>query len=642
MYGNGYKPISVANSGAGLARYDTFDDFIFGSSMEENEDGSFFFESGRILMRLDPQKYAGVMLNPDYSGDEDILLSWDEQKIKMLPEIMPDGLGVNLVPDIASMQEKEDGAFEASDDDLPVKMTLNIPAGYFRVDYRTVETDAIPYDEDELSDMEVAGAWHVAGTDWKGPGMFSVHDDDLIDKYISGSAASSWITGGYESLLYPLMESLGMRASLAVEGQRCGMTANPPKLNLNGRVALRLQDEKGWELMAHSMTARYDYANYYVESLDSDLARTILAKGKFAGIGNNNTTSVYDVSTQRQYSVNSDLSGWEETPKQYIKCYIRDYNTGKLKMYNPAFPIDYQWGEMARLAPEFGFKMTSWVTPAETSCHVNVPLINEIFPNGFANYEENACNLPPLRSGVTRLPMEGLWLPGYKGETDTDNTYNKAHFEYFKAKIDEAADKGGWIIFALHAYRPCWVNSLPGALVSEGGTYPDEWVIPGRMVNDYPDTYLDAPVEKGIAQWSDWTPCPGTRLYMLWELLRYAAQRGLVNVTSSEGFERMGNRVNIGYYDGGSFLVNDGLKISGTSDRYQHYVVGVSGEQSYFRPAISAEIKLELQANLTDLLNPYLHTTDGVYSIDGLRYDVTSLRQLPKGVWIINGRKVIR
>ncbi|MDE5552377.1 MAG: hypothetical protein K2I91_04160, partial [Muribaculaceae bacterium] len=499
-----------------------------------------------------------------------------------------------------------------------------------------------PYAQEVMEEMTVPGAWHVSGDGWKHPGLFSVHDDDLIDRYVTSSGWSSWMTAGYQSLLYPMLESLGLRGCLAIEGQRCGMTANPPAINLNGRTALRLQNEKGWELMAHSMTARYDYVNYYVESLDSDLARTILAKGKFSGLDNNNTTSVYDAETGKQYSVNKELNGWVETPREYIKCYVRDYNTGKLKMYNPAFPIDYQWGEFARLAPEFGFKVSSWVTPAETSCHINVPMINEIFPNGFANFEHEACNVPPFRSAVTRLPMEGLWLAGYKGERDEDNTYNREHYEYFKAKIDEAAEYGGWVVMALHAYRPCWKNSLPGALVSEGGDYPDEWVVPLRDMKQHPDDYLEPPVEKGIEKWSDWYPCPGTRLEMLWDLLKYAQKKGLLNVTNAEAFDIMGNRVNKGFYDGGSILVDDKVPILGATGRYEHYIVGADGTQSYYKPALSAPIMLEY-SDIATLVSPVdsIFPPD-IYTIDGLKLPVYYIDDLPKGFYIVNGNKIVK
>lgn len=589
-----------------------------------------------IMIGIDADRYASLTLNPEYSGEDIVVeLAGQQYPVRLKPGL--DDVSVKLCPhesfirNLGNIVGQEDG--EAI-------FNIIIPEGYFRIDYNVEEVTEMPFGSDELEEMSVPGAWNVEGNGWSNQGMFSVHDDDLIDKYVKTSGSSRWMTGGYQSVLYPMLESLGLRGCLAIEGQRCGMTSNPPAINLNGRTALRLQNEKGWELMAHSMTARYDYVNYYVESLDSDLARTILAEGKYSGQDNNNTTSVYDAETGKQYSVNKELDGWVETPREYIKCYVRDYNTGKLKMYNPVFPIDYQWGEFARLASEFGFKVSSWVTPAETSCHINVPMINEILPHGFANFEQEACNVPPLRSAVTRLPMEGLWLTGYKGECDTDNTYNKAHYEYFKSKIDEAADRGGWVVMALHAYRPCWKNSLPGALMSEGGDYPDEWVVPLRDMQTHPDDYLEPPVEKGIEKWSDWYPCPGTRLEMLWDLLKYAKERGLLNVTNAEAFDIMGNRVNKGFYDGGSVLADDMVPIQGATGVYEHYIVGADGSVSYYKPALSASATLEYKISSVSEFE-CLFPAD-IYTIDGLKLPVYYVDDLPKGFYIVNGRKIVK
>ncbi len=463
------------------------------------------------------------------------------------------------------------------------ELQFHIPAGFFAFEPEILNDD-LPADIDFNAFMELSypGAWQYSGEPWVSKGMFSVHDDDTLDKFIPSSGPSEWMTGGYQTVLYPLLESLGLRGNLAMEGQRVGFTKNPPVLNENGRMAKRLQDEKGWEIMCHSMTARFDYESYFVPDLNCEMASEILLESKYLGLSNNNTTSVYDAETNRQYSVNSDKSGWIETPVQYIKPYVKDYLTKKLKMYNPTFPVDYQWGNFFGIAKEHGINASTWVTVGETSSHANVPLINAFCPNGFGNYERNVVNLPPLRSVVTRMPIEGQYFKGYQGERCTDNTFSNEQFVYSKKKIDEAAETGGWIILALHAYRPIWVNKLPGALVSEGGDYPDEWVYPLRDMKEYPDTYLDPPVEKGIEKWSDWYPCPGTRLDMLWQLLKYAQEKGLVNVTSSEGFEKMGNRVSKGYFEKGSKLNNDMAGIDGVRDNYEHFVIGADGSKDYY------------------------------------------------------------
>lgn len=424
------------------------------------------------------------------------------------------------------------------------------------------------------------GRWSRKGSEnFKSQAMFCVHDDDTIDMNIPSSGPSSWMNGGgYLTTLYPLLQSLGgIKACLAMEGQRNGFTMENPALNDNGKVSKNLQDNAGWEIMAHSMTARYEYVNYLVSTLDSELANTILANSTYAGAASNNTTSVFVSSENKNYMVNENKQ-WVEVPTPYIKPYIKDYQTDSVIMYNPTFPIDYQWGKWLELATEFGLKVNTWVTPGGTSSHFNVPLINQIYKyGGFGKVDISQVNYPPLTSTIVRLPMEQQ--PGYKGETDTDNSYKPELLETWKKVVDEAVEKGGWVIFALHAYRPCWLNKLPGSLVSEGGTYPDAWVYPARNPADYPDNYLDPPTEKGINQWSDWTPCPNTRLYMLYEFLQYVKQKGMINVTASEAFQKIGNIMTVGYFTKGGQLNFD--KTIG-SPEYPHFVVGADGSQDYF------------------------------------------------------------
>ena len=439
------------------------------------------------------------------------------------------------------------------------------------------------YAEDRVKDKVLTshGRWSTPSTkDLKNRPMFCVHDDDTIDKFIPSSGPSSWMTGGgYQSLLYPLLESVGdIRGNLAMEGQRVGFTADTPELNDNGKICKKLQDEKGWEIMAHSMTARYEYANYLVESLDSELANTILANSNYSGVASNHTTSVYVSSKNKNYMVNH-IKQWVEVPTPYIKPYVKDYNTDRVIMYNPTFPVDYQWGEWLRIATSFGFKTKCWVTPGGTSTYVLVPIINRYIPWGFGNIKISQVNTIPLTSTIVRLPMENQ--PGYIGQEDPDNSYKPELLQTWKKVVDEAIVKKGWVVFALHAYRPCWLNKLPGSLVSEGGTYPDEWVYPLRDITTYPDTYLDPPTEKGINKWSDWTPCPNTRLYMLYEILQYAKQKGMLNVTSSEAFNKIGNLMTVGVFTKGGKWNFDSSITKDVSD-YPHFIVGADGSMEYF------------------------------------------------------------
>jgi len=531
---------------------------------------------------------------------------------------------------------------------MPGDWQLDIPEGYFILDSPTIELETAPADTATYLSLTAKEAWHTPGSEWNGQGIFTVHDDDAIDSFIPTSLPSKWMTGGYLSTMYPMLASLGIKGNIAAEGQRMGFTVDPPVRNYNANVLKKLQDEKGWEIMSHTMTARYYYRNWYVESLDSELADKILREGTYAGATSNNTTSVYDAETGKQYQVNPDKTGWMETDPRYVKAYISDYSTGKVMMYNPLFSVEYQHGEWFRLARELGFDAKTWTSCGGIISHANVREINEICPWGFADLEHNGINVPPLGSTATRMCVDGLYLEGYKGEQDPDNRFNDKQFEYYKTKIDETAEKGGWVIFSMHAYRPSYYNYRPGALVSEGGTYPDEWVHPVRSIEEYPDTYLDAPVEKGINDWSEWYPCPGTRLEMIWELCKYAKEKGLLPVTSSEGFKLMGNKVNKGLYTKGGNYDIDREGIIGTRENYPHYVVGANDEQDYYNCEDSERITtvyhlFEDEISIpTDTLDTYNDKrTLSVVSPDGLRLKVKSLTGLREGLWIVNGRKVL-
>ena len=52
----------------------------------------------------------------------------------------------------------------------------------------------------------------------------------------------------------------------------------------------------------------------------------------------------------------------------------------------------------------------------------------------------------------------------------------------------------------------------------------------------------------GLNSWSEWHPCPGTRLYQLWKFLKYAKEKGVSFLTISQNLDRMANKVEGGYF----------------------------------------------------------------------------------------------
>lgn len=503
-------------------------------------------------------------------------LAGEEYEVPVLIELTDDGRSISIIG-----QDNPLSWYVSAEDSC----MLSIPTGYFEVVPKMKEVTDSLLPIDTLRNFQVPGYFHKSGKTWNGPALLTIHDDDGVDFKIPSSGAPGVPNrNGYFSILYPMLESLGLRGCLSAEGKRIGMTSEPPAINDNGRVMLRLQNERGWEVMSHSMEVLGEHLNnWVVDSLTSEYALQLLAMHEYAGDGAV-CPSVYDLQTQRQYFPAPGHEEWIEASAREIKPYAADPETGRVRMYVPSHDVDYHWGEWFRLADEFGFHSKAWVHHNAIGSHQYSSAINRISPYGFCDMvPPDQYNLPPFRSTLTRLMMEGQSAPNYKGEGTDDNTWDEEQYEFFRQWIDKAIEEGGWLVMGLHAYRKCWLNYLPGALVSEGGDYPDEWVDPLATM-DFLNDPLTPPEALGISDWSEWYPCPGSRLDMLRDLLKYALEAGMVNVTSTEGFDLMGNIISEGYYNGGSRIGMDHMRLIDDREVYPHYVVGINGEESYYMP----------------------------------------------------------
>lgn len=505
--------------------------------------------------------------------------SEDDIRLVLIPEISKDGRSVSL-----PVSEPLDLG----------KWRLDIPAGYFEIQPDYVEVSQMPFSPDELMQLPVAGAWHKSGGDWTGTPMFSIHDDDGVDGKIP-SCGSTHIPDrtGYFTMLYPLLQSLGVRGNISMEGWRCGMTAYPPQINVNGQIMRRLESELGWEMQGHSMEVLGDRNNnWIVDSIESDLAHKIMAEANGSGFANT-TTSIYDLQTKKQYYPSADHTEWIESPKRFIKPYAYDYSTKRPLTYIPDHDVAYHWGRWFQLAKEWGFKATAWVQHNAISSHDYAKEILKYAPYGFSDNGEPFYNLPPMKSTANRLLAEGQTAPGYIGENSDDNSYDFTQYVWFCNHIDECAAENGWVVIALHTYRKCWKNYIPGKLVSEGGDYPDEWVEPLKDMDFLNDPLTTPPARLGINDWSEWHPCPGSRLEMLRDIILYCLEKGMINVTSSEGYEIMKNIRSSGYFNNGVRIGNDRFKLIDDRNIYPHYIESVTGEEFYFNPLISDQISFE-------------------------------------------------
>lgn len=525
------------------------------------------------------------------------------------------------------------------------KYELHIPEGLFDIyplTYEDVDTIDIP--EDLLAGLSVGGAWHVKGKNWTGTPMFSFHDDDGVDGVFNTLPANH--PYGYFTILYPLLESLGLRGCVSMEGRRTGWLSGSGELNENALTAIRLQNERGWEIMSHSMTCLGEIKNnWVVDNLDTPQADKIFSEAVFKGIDSPLTTTVYNREDGIQYSAVKD-EGWTESKRRLIKPFASDYPTKQVMLYNPDYDADYQWGEWFVKARESGMNCNSWVMHNAHSSHANIPVLAGICPYGFVDVWPVVYNEPPLMTAATRMLCEGQMFGGVPAESSTDNSYNQKQYEWLKNKINEACDNHAWIVMGMHAYRNCWKNSLPGALVSEGGDYPDEWVLPMEGVDPLNDP-LTPPARLGINDWSEWYPCPGTRLRMMWDLLRYAKDKGMLHVTSSEGFQIMGNRRSVGYFSKGKKFGFDVAGIEGTRNLYPHYVVGANDEIYYYASAGSDGVSFQCSIDEDENGKRRITGAEGAmplkeaYSLAGLKLNVDVPDRLPQGVWIIEGRKIL-
>ncbi len=450
--------------------------------------------------------------------------------------------------------------------------------------------------------------------------IFSIFDDDTMDKYILSSYASTnpnWI-GGYASIYFPLLHSAGVKGCLSAEGQRMGFTDTPIQLNYNGQVVKKMQDDFGWEVSCHTMTARYVRLTYEVNGLSSSLAQQILSEStNWDDYQSMSTTIVYDQQTQSNYYASKDKTQWLPVPKEYIRPYLMDYASNKVARFNPSFPIDYQWKRYLEIADSLGFCVETGVYPANTGSHAICPHVAEFMPYTFDITKDiSSINTPPLTTCATRFQLD---VSG--GEIATDNAYHAIELQQWKTLIDETVQTNGWIVFFMHAYRPCWNNCISSQLRSNGGTYPDEWVHP-ILDTDTILAALDTPPARlGISNWSEWYPCPGTRLAMVHELFAYAKQKGIRNVIAQEGFSIFGNTYSTGMFTKGGQTGQDMYGILGTAYNYPHCVIGVDNTEDFWgldREAIDKINQLALAGRYK------------IYTLDGRQHD-----QMRCGFYII-------
>lgn len=401
------------------------------------------------------------------------------------------------------------------------------------------------------------------GEPWTHCAMFSLIDDDVIDEFIPSSYPGQSISnsdkkvGGYFSLLYPMIRSLEVKhnislsCGLATEGHRIGLTrylseSDECAINENGRLLKKLLKHTNWECLCHSMTAMQSPEDswYIVDSLNSAEAKDILRHGTWKGKYSFYTTGIYDRKTKKNYTISSDRTKWEETLKKYIQPYCFNKKTNKWE-YNESYPLDYQLGEWKRRATALGIPyadiMVCWGSTASGRMFNKS---QEYIAHSIGSNVNNGVNNVPLSASIHRIST-------IRGK---DNAFDKRSFELLKSAVNQAIETNGWIVFKSHFYL---INYYNGYL--DGVTYPEkeedynpEWTNPllteELQSMDENNYWENPPARLGIDNWGEWRPAKGTQLWGTYQILDYAISKNLQNVSPSEAFNIMGNKVNIGVY----------------------------------------------------------------------------------------------
>ena len=436
-----------------------------------------------------------------------------------------------------------------------------------------------------------------AGEIWTHQGIFTLIDDDVIDEFIPSSYPGQSISGtdkkvgGYFSLLYPFLKSLEVKynvkltCGLSVEGQRVGLTqywaaSDECAISENGRLVQQITNHNKWDCLCHSMTARVSPMAgniFLVDSLNSVEAKDILANGRWEGKYSFYTAGVYDLQTKTNYFISQDRTKWIETPRKYIQPYYFNKKTNKW-IFNETYPVDYQVGEWKARATQLGFTfpdiMVHWGSTASAQ------MIRET-----RKYFSHSVD-PGMDNGVNNVPLSATIHRINAITTGNYNAYNATYYKTLKSSVDNALATHGWLVLMSHFNTLYYYNGyLDGVTYTDkDDNYNTEWINPliteeilSMNENDY---WENPPTRLGIANWGEWYPARGTQLWALYNIFAYAIERGLQNVSPSEGIKIMGNKVNIGTYRDKDLYPREKAMDLKPIDKC-YYVVGADGSIKY-------------------------------------------------------------
>ena len=466
-----------------------------------------------------------------------------------------------------------------------------------------------------------------------------IHDDDTVDpqlptSYIPNATPSTepdgTAGGGYASLLLPVLIAFNKKfenqikgkavCGLAAEGQRIGLTplysmedTFSGDLNNNGQIVKKIVEKEGWEVMCHSMTARYINNSYLVNGIDSEFANSLLIDATYSGTNGlgYSTTTCYDTVTNKNYKVKQDKAGWDECPLHYAKPYLAVSKASNSELViNPTYSVKYQvgtWFERAEISGisflksvgiRWGSSGSIWHT-REAMKYADVMFDSD-----------ETYNYIPIDTTIGRIHYHpSASRNGITEHTSYYNAYNQVDYELLINAVDEAFEKDGLVVLTSHVNTNACQNkywptsygfnyptntepSAEGMLDYYDANYPEEWYVPLKyaelqdMLTNENSTYWTTPPQRlGIQSWADFYPCPGTTLAMLWDVLKYALNKGYYFGTSKEAIQDFGNKFAIGicidqrgYYWG----TTDNRLGNIPEENKSYFIAGADGSIRYY------------------------------------------------------------
>lgn len=462
------------------------------------------------------------------------------------------------------------------------------------------------------------GKYNKKGWNINLEGAISLIDDDSIDSNLTNSEKTN-NNGGFASTLLPLLLSLNKKYSgsikgelvygIAAEGQRIGLTplygmedTFNGELNYVGTFIKKLKERCKWDVMCHSMTARYISNSYLVNGLDSEFANSLLIDATYSGTNGLGweTTTCYDTVTKKNYKVkpipsgSTTSPGWDECPLHYAKPYLavsKDANSELV--INPTYSVKYQvdtWFERAKQTELYtdDYRVTvGWGTSPSIWHMKELFKYSDDCLSSYSSY-----NTIPLDSNAGRLNVQSA----------ISNVYTASKYKSLLDAINGAKKNNGWCILYNHANTIEFINTYLtgqeyGTETSECGplgyydeNYNPEWILPLKYTElhsmDENNYWENPPQRLGINDWSEWYPCPGTELAMIYDIIEYAINHKIRFISPINGIREFGNFFNLGVYNPhnsrGSWNADKRMDLTTKEENQSYCIIGADGSIRYF------------------------------------------------------------